>query len=78
MEKQWVSDDFGGCEAYITFQNGGNPQKTSSRARISSNFRVPGTSEVGKREPKRAPILIGGMAGVVISEARGCPKYLTS
>ena len=52
MEKQWFSDDFGGCEESITFQNGGNPQQTSSRARISGHFRVPGTPEVGIREAK--------------------------
>ena len=38
----------------MTFQNGGNPEKTSSRARISGHFRVPGTPEVGIRERQKS------------------------
>ena len=65
-----------------------NPRKSSSEARISRNSCVGDIpNSPGRRERESwdgvlvlpgLPIVIGGMATVVLSEARGCPKYLTS
>ena len=48
----------------MAFQNGENQQKTNSRARISGHFRVPGTPEVGLREPKKLRSSSAGWQGL--------------
>ena len=62
--KTVVSDDFGGCEESITFQNKGIPQKRSSRARMSCNFGVPGTPGVALWEDNRATSVIDRSRGL--------------
>ena len=65
-----------------------NPRKSSSEARISHNSRAGDSSNsLGRRERESwdgvlvvpgLPIIIEGMARVVLSGLRGCAKYLTS
>ena len=65
-----------------------NPRKSRSEARISHNSgEGDSPNSLGRRERESwngifvlpgLPVLIGGMATVVLSEGRGCPKYLTS
>ena len=65
-----------------------NPRKSSSEARISYNSGVGDSpNSLGRRERESwdgvlvvpgLPVVIEGMMTVVLSEARGCPKYLTS
>ena len=71
MEKQRFSNDFGGCEESITFQNRGNPQKRSSRAKVSRNSGAPKMPEVGLSEAQEAPRTIDPMAAGLIFEALG-------
>ena len=64
-----------------------NPRKSSSEARVSHNSGVEDSpNSLGRRERESwdgvlvlpgLPV-VAGMATVVLSGLRGCPKYLTS